>query len=105
MLDNINIINIIDLFKIYKKDEITKQAVEELLKILSKRKESIDISKLIKENKLERIKSKELDNLIEKVSKEINSKDIEKLRSIIMSKYRLNIAGDELNIKLKSIKK
>ncbi|MCL5433499.1 MAG: Glu-tRNA(Gln) amidotransferase subunit GatE [Candidatus Marsarchaeota archaeon] len=104
-VDNINIINIIDLFKIYKKDEITKQAVEELLKILSKRKESIDISKLIKENKLERIKSKELDNLIEKVSKEINSKDIEKLRSIIMSKYRLNIAGDELNIKLKSIKK
>jgi glutamyl-tRNA(Gln) amidotransferase subunit E len=85
-----------DLFVAYSKNEITKQAVEELLKEMSLRKESVD--DLITVKRLKRIRGKELQEIVTKSMNEIRDpNDMNELRSVLMSKYRLNVDGSELN--------
>ncbi|MGC8496014.1 MAG: Glu-tRNA(Gln) amidotransferase subunit GatE [Candidatus Micrarchaeia archaeon] len=75
----------------YMKGAITKQAVPEVLKVISKSNSSVE--KAIKDNSLERISGNELKALVEKYRKENPSN----LQQYIMSKYRVNIDGNELN--------
>jgi glutamyl-tRNA(Gln) amidotransferase subunit E len=90
-VDSIEVKKLHDLIREYAKGVITKQAVPEVLKIISKN--NISVEKAIKENALERIKGKDLNELIEKCRKESTSN----LKQYIMSKYRLNVDGSELN--------
>ncbi len=84
-----------DIFGMYAKNKITKQAVEEALRAVSKNGD--DISALIERSSLLRIRGNELKSLVDKFKRENRSLDTNELRSRIMSKYRLNIDGSELN--------
>jgi glutamyl-tRNA(Gln) amidotransferase subunit E len=87
---------LIFIFEKYKDGKITKVAIEEILKKVPASKEAVN--KCITENKLERMSGKAL----EKVIASINSgKSREEVVKEIMSKYRLNVDGDELNGLLK----
>jgi glutamyl-tRNA(Gln) amidotransferase subunit E len=95
---NVDIIKdetMIDIFKFYATEKITKQAVEETLKLASKDNSSIE--SLLSKFSLLRIKGKELKAIVEGVKK--SSKDIktDDLRNSVMTKYRLNVDGSELN--------
>ena len=94
-VDEIKEKSIIEIFKEYASGRITKQAVEELLKIGGE-----NIKNTIKEHKLERISGSDLDQLIEKMSRELKSSDPNILRNTIMSKYKINVSGDELVMKI-----
>ncbi|MCL4383034.1 MAG: Glu-tRNA(Gln) amidotransferase subunit GatE [Candidatus Marsarchaeota archaeon] len=95
-VDNIKEEQIIELFKLYAQDKITKQAIEEILKELSKNIERKAIE-LIKQKSLYKISDTELIKIIGQVSKESKIQDKNKLRDLIMQKYRLNIDGSKLN--------
>ncbi len=84
------------IFSRYAKGDITKAAVEEILKLLPASVESID--KIIREKSLKRITGNELEIL---VKGNFNFSDKGKAMKDIMSKYRLNIDGEELNKLLK----
>ncbi|MGD0729602.1 MAG: GAD domain-containing protein, partial [Candidatus Micrarchaeaceae archaeon] len=100
-IDSIKDESIIEIFNLYAQEKITKQAVEEAIKICSKSNDSIDL--ILSKNNLLRIKGKELNALIEKTRKESKSPDNE-LRNKLMSKYRLNVDGSELNSVLNGAK-
>lgn len=85
-------------FKAYADGRITKQAVEEVLKLSMKHGVNIDL--IIKESDLGRISGKELKEIISKERKESRNAKTDELRSRIMSKYRLRIDGSELNREL-----
>jgi len=78
-------------FKAYADGSVTKQAVEELLKGLSG--SDIAVPKLVAKLSLEKITGRELKKLID--SEKGKSKD--EIRRVIMSKYRINVDGSELN--------
>ncbi|MCL5430115.1 MAG: Glu-tRNA(Gln) amidotransferase subunit GatE [Candidatus Marsarchaeota archaeon] len=88
-----------DLFEEYGKGKITKQAVDELLKNMTLNKTGT--SELITINRLHRITGIELRDLIDRIRKESNTSSPDELRTVVMSKYRLNVDGSELNSLLK----
>ncbi len=82
-----------ELFKAYDDGKITKQAVDEILKILSKKDQ--DVINIIEQNKLERISGSSLKELVDEARKKTDNKD--QVKKGIMSKHRLNVDGSELN--------
>ncbi len=82
-----------ELFSSYSKKKITKQAVDEILKALSKKDQ--DVNEIIKQNKLERISGPALKKLVEETKKKAKEKG--QVIKEIMSKHRLNVDGSELN--------
>jgi glutamyl-tRNA(Gln) amidotransferase subunit E len=87
---------VLDLFTEYKKDRITKQGIEEVLKELAKGKSNV--GKVISDSKLERMTGKKLDETIkaELAGKGATLPKGEALRHI-MSKYRMNVDGQEVS--------
>ncbi len=81
------------MFNRYSEGIITKQAFDPILRALPKNCEEVD--KIIAEKNLTRISGEELREIVERAFKETKEKD--KLKSKIMSQYRLNIDGEELN--------
>lgn len=94
-VDAINDEALTDVFDYYANEKITKQAVEETIKLISKESTSLDI--LLKRSSLLRIKGKELRDLVENARKAKKDVKVDELRNMIMSKYRLNVDGSELN--------
>jgi glutamyl-tRNA(Gln) amidotransferase subunit E len=95
-VDSLSESRVIEIFSLYEKGAITKQAVEELLKALSVKNE--DPEKIIESKKLGRIGGDALRELVadaKSTAKDPNNKD--ELRGAIMSKYRFNVDGAELN--------
>jgi glutamyl-tRNA(Gln) amidotransferase subunit E len=87
------------MFDLYFKGDITKQALDEILKELSKK--DADVQTIIKRLSLRRVTGKELKKLVEEAkAKTHGNSDI--ARKELMSKYRLVIDGQELNNMLKS---
>ncbi len=84
-----------DIFNLYAKGEITKHAVEELIKIAAS--DDSPIPSIVKRRSLERISGKRLKELVLKEMKASNEKDQGRLRGAIMSKHRLVVDGSELN--------
>jgi glutamyl-tRNA(Gln) amidotransferase subunit E len=99
-LDSIESARLNELFTEYKKGAITKQAVEEILKIMAKRKGSA--SDIMKQEKLEKVTGKELKKLIAEAKKlPVAAAGNETLKKEIMSRHRFKIDGAELNELLK----
>lgn len=95
-VDSIGDETMVHIFERYKKREITKAAIEEILKQAPKT--SGDVLKIIKEKKLERISGKELSNIVEELGK---GKKKEEVIREVMHNYRLNVDGEELHSLLK----
>ncbi len=96
MIENLDEQRLVDLFTEYGKNQITKQAVDELLKEMALKRESV--AELIKLKRLGRIRGKELEALVAESRKNVaDPSNVNELRNIIMSKYRLNVDGSELN--------
>ncbi len=90
---------IVYIFQLYADEIITKTAVGELFAETPK---SIDqIKSILKAKKLERIKGKELERILEKY-KGVDKGSI--LREV-MTKYRMNIDGEELNVYIDALKR
>ncbi len=85
---------LVEMFDLYKNKRITKQAIDEILKSLAKMDQSVN--EIVKKEHLERMTDLNLKKLIEKEKKE-GKVSKEELRNRIMSKYRLNVDGSELN--------
>jgi Glu-tRNA(Gln) amidotransferase subunit E-like FAD-binding protein len=83
-------------FSEYGKGNITKAAIEEILK--REPKDGADVERIIKSEKLERLRGRELELAIKEAGAEGGRE--ERLRRI-MSKHRLNVDGDELGAALK----
>ena len=83
------------LFEAYTSGRITKQAVEEVLKELSKGAEDADA--IIKKRGLERMNEEELKAIIKRFMEAEPGLPKGELIKRIMQKYRLNIDGSELN--------
>jgi glutamyl-tRNA(Gln) amidotransferase subunit E len=94
-VENIKDETLVDIFQYYADGKITKQAVDEALKLVSKDNTSLDL--LLQKASLLRIKGKELKSLVDNARKEKKDIPADELRNKIMSKYRLNIDGSELN--------
>jgi glutamyl-tRNA(Gln) amidotransferase subunit E len=94
-VDSIPEASVMDVFSQYADGSITKQAVDELLKALSSGKR--DVPGLVRELKLERIRGEKLLDLVNSTTKEAKSGQPDEVRRLIMSKYRLNVDGSELN--------
>ncbi len=94
-VDSIKDETLIEIFGFYAQGKITKQAVDEILRLASK--DSTNLEMLLTKSSLMRITGKELVALVEKVKKENKGINADGLRSMIMSKYRLNVDGSELN--------
>ena len=86
---------IVNVFAMYAQGKITKQAVEEAFKIISR--ENGDIEKLLVKSSLLRIKGNDLKALVDSAKKAKKDISVDELRNNIMSKYRLNVDGSELN--------
>jgi glutamyl-tRNA(Gln) amidotransferase subunit E len=84
---------LVDLFDAYASGELTKNGVEEALKELSKG--NLSLGDVIKSRKLKRISGRKLQELVEKEFKGKRSAD--ELVREVMSKYRINVDGEELN--------
>ncbi len=98
-VDSIEERRLADLFSEYADGIITKQAVDELLKEMSLKKESVE--DLIAIKRLKRISGDGLSALILDTQREAGKKmTADELRNVIMSKYRLNVDGAELNAML-----
>ncbi len=87
--------SIIEIFNLYAKEMITKQAVDEALKLASKGSGGMEQS--LSNLSLLRIKGKELKKLVDRVKAESGKISSDELRNRIMSRYRLNVDGGELN--------
>ena len=95
-VDSIGAERLSDIFIEYKKGAITKQAVEEIVKWMSRSQDGA--KEIISKNSLGRITGKELEDIIKEVEKSklaAGGKDF--LKKEIMSKYRFRIDGSELN--------
>ncbi|MGC8651784.1 MAG: Glu-tRNA(Gln) amidotransferase subunit GatE [Candidatus Micrarchaeia archaeon] len=91
--------HIAELLDAYSKGTITKQAVPEVLKVLSSKGGSVE--HIIISNKLGRIRGKELAEIIKEASKELKGGNKAAMVEYIMSRYRLNVDGSELNALMK----
>lgn len=94
-VDSIKDETVTGIFVMYAEEKITKQAVEEALKIMSKENGSIEA--LLSRSSLLRIKGNELRALVETIKKTNKNMGADGLRNSIMSKYRLTVDGSELN--------
>jgi len=94
-VDSIDDESVISMFKKYEDGTITKQAMDEVIKALSKGNASID--NIIKEGSLQRVSGKALKDLVDSFSKSVPSLSKDDLRDKMMSKYRLIVDGEELN--------
>jgi glutamyl-tRNA(Gln) amidotransferase subunit E len=86
------------IFEIYREGGVTKAAIGEILKRAPA--SGPDVDRVIRENKLERISAGKL----EAVLMEFGKKSKEELTREIMSKYRLNVDGEELKALLEQRK-
>jgi Glu-tRNA(Gln) amidotransferase subunit E-like FAD-binding protein len=95
-VDKISEGSLLELFEAYKDERITKNAVEEVIKAMAKGGKQANV--IIKELALTRIKGVELKALVgrERLLK-LGAASKDELRNSIMSKYRLNVDGAELN--------
>ncbi len=84
---------LIELFELYGKGKITKQAVEEVIRQLAKK--DMPVREIIEEKRLQRIHGNELRKLI--LEQQDSQKDKPTLMKALMAKYRLNVDGSELN--------
>ena len=91
------------LFAMYGKGRLTKQAVEEVLKELSKGKRGAEM--IAKELGLERVSGDGLASLVEKAKKEHPGAKATELMQHIMKEHRLNVDGTELSRMLNPKKK
>lgn len=87
---------IIEIFNFYADEKITKQAVDEALRMVAKNG-GTNSKNLILGPALTRVKGKGLEQLIDMMRSENKGASAEELRNKIMAKYRLNIDGSELN--------
>ncbi|MGC8479290.1 MAG: Glu-tRNA(Gln) amidotransferase subunit GatE [Candidatus Micrarchaeia archaeon] len=94
-IEKVNEDSITRIFELYANKKITKAAIGEILSLLPK--EPIEVDKIIKERSLERIQGKELEKLINNYK----TTDKKLLLKEIMTKYRLNIDGEEINSYIK----
>jgi Glu-tRNA(Gln) amidotransferase subunit E-like FAD-binding protein len=81
----------VDIFDRYSRGEITKAGIGEVIK--SSPKSSAEVKRIIKEKSLARISGSALKEMVDRMSSD-GRKDIVKE---LMSKYRLNVDGEELN--------
>ncbi len=98
-VDSISDDRLIELFELYGKKKITKQAVEEAIKHLAKRDRPV--KEIIEEKRLQRISGSELMRLIDE--QKGDHQDKHALAKALMAKYRLNVDGSELNAMLQDI--
>jgi glutamyl-tRNA(Gln) amidotransferase subunit E len=92
-MDSITDEVLISIFSQYSKGNITKQAIDEILKAAPK--SANDVSSCIIKKNLKRITGAELKTLI--ASYNIKYKNRDEVIRDLMSKYRLNIDGEEIN--------
>ena len=85
---------LIEMFELYSKGRITKQAVDEILRRLAK--EDIGVKEVVRDGNLGRISGKKLEKLVNDARK-AGASGKEALRDRIMEKHRLNVDGGELN--------
>jgi glutamyl-tRNA(Gln) amidotransferase subunit E len=90
-VEKINEDTYLEIFKEYANGSIVKTAIGEIMSLVPKSPD--DVHNIIKQRSLSRIKGKDLEKLV----KSFNIDDKTKLLKEIMSKYRMNIEGDELN--------
>lgn len=93
-VDSITNERLIELFGLYRNKRITKQAIEEAIKHLSKMDQPAE--RVVEENGLLRISGSELRQLVDEQKKK-GAKDKASLVKALMSRYRLNVDGNELN--------
>ncbi len=93
-VDSIGDDRLIEIFELYGRKRITKQAVEEVIKHLSKKDRPVE--EIIEERRLQRIRGKELRKLVAE-QQQGGQKDKPALIKALMAKYRLNVDGSELN--------
>ncbi len=93
-VDSIGNDTLICIFKKYMDKKITKQAFEPILKALPK--DCKEVERIIEEKGLQRISGSELEKILkEEISKYGNDKG--KIIAGVMSRYRFNIDGEEMN--------
>lgn len=97
-VDSVSDESMVYIFELYVKEKLTKQAVEEAIRIASKSGNEID--DMLKKASIIRIKGKELERLVERERKENSGIGVNEMRNRIMAKHRLNIDGGELNVLL-----
>ncbi|MDE1856975.1 MAG: Glu-tRNA(Gln) amidotransferase subunit GatE [Candidatus Micrarchaeota archaeon] len=85
---------ILEMFREYDMERITKQAIDEILKSLGREDEPVD--SIIKKHSLSRMHRHEISALVAQAEKE-GKADANAIRKELMSKYRLRIDGEELN--------
>ncbi len=95
-MDGVEDSKLVEIFAAYSRGAITKQAIDELLKAVS-REGGLDIRSAITALGLQRITGKELSALISRFKRENKTGDVGQLKKAVMSKHRLNIDGEELN--------
>ncbi len=95
-VDKISNSSMIYIFELFKKGGITKAAIEEIFKHAPETKD--DVARIVKERKLARIGGTELKKIVSEMGK---GKKKGEILSQVMSKYRLNVDGEELNKLLK----
>ncbi|MDE1871232.1 MAG: Glu-tRNA(Gln) amidotransferase subunit GatE [Candidatus Micrarchaeota archaeon] len=94
-VDNVSDESMVHIFDLYVKEKLTKQAVDEAIKIAAK--DSKEIDDKLKKAYLIRIKGRDLEKLVEKERKGNAGASIGDMRNRIMARHRLNIDGGELN--------
>ncbi len=81
----------VEIFKRYSEGEITKAGIGEVIRYSPK--SAIEVRKIIKEKSLQKISGNELKHIVDRMSYEGKADIVKEL----MSKYRLNVDGEELN--------
>ncbi len=93
--DEISAEVLLEIFKRYEKEKITRLGIEEVLKLLPK--SPADIDRLIKTKGLSRFTKAEVEEIVRKNK----GKDANDTRNRVMSKHRINVDGEELNSAIK----
>ncbi len=101
-VDSIGDEKVLQAFKEYANNHITKQGVEELVKELA-RNPHAEVSALIKSKGIERIEGKKLEDKVRKLLSGSHVSSSKDAVSLVMSKMRLNVDGNELNELLKKL--
>ncbi|MGC8669720.1 MAG: Glu-tRNA(Gln) amidotransferase subunit GatE [Candidatus Micrarchaeia archaeon] len=99
-VDSIKEERLLEIIKAYTDGKIVKQAILEILKKISV--SDMSISVIIERDNLGKITGKKLKEVIAEARENTKSNDPKMLVDYIMSRYRLNIDGTELNNLLKS---
>ncbi len=94
-VDGIKEERLVELFTLYDSGKITKQAIDEILKRVSK--EDGGVGAIVRELDLGKITGPKLSALVAQIKKEIKKGDADSVKSAVMMRHRLNIDGEELN--------